>query len=200
MKKKGFIGLLFFALILANHVDAQVKFGVKAGLNLSSISMSELDNWDRIADSRTGFQVGPIMEITVPLLGVGADIAVLYSQRGASIQGETFKSDFIEVPLNLKWKFGLPIAKVYVAAGPYIGFSIGDSVWKNLKTQMENDSFSAGLNIGAGVELLSHLQVGANYTYGLTNNYGGDLSIGDQLFKGNDGKVRGWSITAAYLF
>ncbi|MBS1319920.1 MAG: PorT family protein, partial [Parabacteroides sp.] len=51
----------------------------------------------------------------------------------------------------------------------------------------------AGLNFGAGVELISHLQVGINYGLGLTDNYSAekyDLNA----------KNRGWSVTAAILF
>ena len=37
--------------------------------------------------------------------------------------------------------------------------------------QVKAKNFSAGLNFGAGVELISHLQVGFNYGLGLTDNY-----------------------------
>ena len=53
--------------------------------------------------------------------------------------------------------------------------------------------FSAGLFFGAGVEVISHLQVGINYGLGLTDNYSAekyDLNA----------KNRGWSVTAAILF
>ena len=98
------------------------------------------------------------------------------------------------MPVNLKWKFGLPIIKAYVAAGPYVGFRVGgDKIWDVVGDQLEAKSFSAGLNFGAGVELVKHLQVGINYGLGLTDNYSAkkiDLK----------GKNRGWSITAAVLF
>lgn len=179
--------------------DAKVKFGVKGGLNISSVHL----NSDILkTDNVTGFQIGPMMEATVPLVGVGMDIAVLYSQKGTGVAltdgvSTDVKTDYIDVPLNLKWKFGLPIVKGYFAAGPYVGFRIGgDKVWDipgNVVGQVEAKSFGAGLNFGAGVELISHLQVGINYTLGLTDNY--SVKVLDL-----NAKNRGWGVTAAFLF
>ena len=59
--------------------------------------------------------------------------------------------------------------------------------------QQRAKSFNAGLNLGAGVELIKHLQVGFNYALGLTDDYSASkLEL--------NGKNRGWSITAAILF
>lgn len=112
----------------------------------------------------------------------------------------SMKTDYIDVPVNLKWKFGLPIVKAYLAAGPYIGFRVGgDKFWDipgSVADQVKAKNFSAGLNFGAGVELISHLQVGFNYGLGLTDNY----SIEKVNLSDGAGKNRGWSITAAILF
>ena len=141
----------------------------------------------------------------IPLVGVGIDAAVLYSQKGletTSVGGvkTSMKTDYIDVPVNLKWKFGLPIVKAYLAAGPYIGFRVGgDKFWDipgSVADQVKAKNFSAGLNFGAGVELISHLQVGFNYGLGLTDNY----SIEKVNLSDGAGKNRGWSITAAILF
>ena len=100
----------------------------------------------------------------------------------------------------MKWKFGLPIVKAYLAAGPYIGFRVGgDKFWDipgSVADQVKAKNFSAGFNFGAGVELISHLQVGFNYGLGLTDNY----SIEKVNLSDGAGKNRGWSITAAILF
>ena len=132
-------------------------------------------------------------------LGLGIDAAILYAQKGMETDEKSgvrtsMKTSYLDVPVNLKWKFGLPIVKAYLAAGPYIGFRVGgDKIWEVLGDQIESKTFSAGLNFGAGVELISLLQVGVNYGLGLTDNYNAkkmDLN----------GKNRGWSVTAAILF
>ena len=185
MNMKKIVGFLMVALLalMALPANAQLKFGIKGGVNISSVHF----NSDVLkADNVTGFQVGPMIETTLPLVGVGIDAAVLYSQKGletTSVGGvkTSMKTDYIDVPVNLKWKFGLPIVKAYLAAEfPF-------QVAKN---------FSAGLNFGAGVELISHLQVGFNYGLGLTDNY----SIEKVNLSDGAGKNRGWSITAAILF
>ena len=83
---------------------------------------------------------------------------------------------------------------MFAAAGPYVGFRLGGGkIWDVLSDQIESKSFSAGLNLGAGVELIQHLQISATYQLGLTDNYSvKQLKI--------DGKNRGWMISAAILF
>ena len=199
MKKVTGLVLIILMAFIAVPVKSQLKFGVKGGLNISSVHL----NSDILkADNVTGFQIGPMIETTIPLIGVGLDAAILYSQKGMDVKSETgtstnVKTDYIDVPVNLKWKFGLPIIKGYLAAGPYIGFRVGgDKFWEipgSVVGQVKAKDFSAGLNFGAGVELISHLQVGINYGLGLTDNYSAekyDLNA----------KNRGWSVTAAILF
>ena len=199
MKKVTGLVLIILMAFIAVPAKSQLKFGVKGGLNISSVHL----NSDILkADNVTGFQIGPMIETTIPLIGVGLDAAILYSQKGMDVKSETgtatnVKTDYIDVPVNLKWKFGLPIIKGYLAAGPYIGFRVGgDKFWEipgSVVGQVKAKNFSAGLNFGAGVELISHLQVGINYGLGLTDNYSAekyDLNA----------KNRGWSVTAAILF
>ena len=217
---KKIVGLILLAVMVLIAVPAksQIKFGIKGGLNISSVHF----NKDLVGkDNVTGFNIGPMVEVMAPIMGVGFDAAILYSQKGIGVKSEKdIKTDYIDVPVNLKWKFGLPIIKGYLAAGPYVGFRVGgDKLWDipgsvgdQLKAKSFNaglnlrkdeilsnpsllkaKSFNAGLNLGAGVELIKHLQVGFNYALGLTDDYSASkLEL--------NGKNRGWSITAAILF
>lgn len=197
MKKKiiAFLCAMAF-LAVAIPAQAQLRFGIKGGLNITSVHFdSDLLKSDNI----TGFHIGPMIEATMPLLGFGFDAALLYSQKGMESSSSgvktTMKTSYIDVPVNLKWKFGLPIVKAYLAAGPYASFRVGgDKIWNVLSDQLETKSFGAGLNFGAGVEVFNHLQVGFNYELGLTDNFSAkklDLS---------SNKNRGWTISAAILF
>ena len=81
MNMKKIVGLVMVALLalMALPANAQLKFGIKGGVNISSVHF----NSDVLkADNVTGFQVGPMIETTLPLVGVGIDAAVLYSQKG----------------------------------------------------------------------------------------------------------------------
>lgn len=197
MKKKiiAFLCAVAF-LAVAIPAQAQLRFGVKGGLNITSV---HFDSDLLKSDNVTGFHIGPMIEATMPLLGFGFDAALLYSQKGMESSSSgvktTMKTSYIDVPVNLKWKFGLPIVKAYLAAGPYASFRVGgDKIWNVLSDQLETKSFGAGLNFGAGVEIFNHLQVGFNYELGLTDNFSAeklDLS---------SNKNRGWTISAAILF
>jgi len=175
-----FIGLAA-AGWLAMPAQAQLRFGVKGGVNFASVRLNKA-----VADAEnvTGFHIGPTMEFLVPLVGIGLDASVLYSQKG-------LEQDYIEVPVNLKWKAGFALLKGYIAAGPYIEFHLGG---QDIKEQWTSKSFGAGLNFGAGVEVFTHLNIGFNYGLGLTNNFG-KPSIADVR-----GKSSTPAITAAYLF
>lgn len=199
MKKITGLVLIILMALVAVPAKSQLKFGVKGGLNISSVHL----NSDLVkADNVTGFQIGPMIETTIPLVGIGLDAAILYSQKGMDMKTDigtttNVKTDYLDIPVNLKWKFGLPIIKAYLSAGPYVGIRVGgDKFWDvpgNALGSLKAKNFSAGLNFGAGVELISHLQVGFNYGLGLTDNYSAekfDLSA----------KNRGWSVTAAILF
>lgn len=202
--RRMIVRLMFAALLLLGigQANAQVRLGVKGGLNIASVHFST----DVLqSDNVTGFQIGPMIEGSLPLVGLGFDAAILYAQKGLetkTVSGEktSLKNDYIDVPVNLKWKLGLPVMKVYLAAGPYVGFRVGgNKIWElpgSMVDQVKTKSFSAGLNFGAGVELISHLQVGLNYGLGLTNNY----SMESLSLTKSDGKNRGWSVTAAILF
>ncbi|MCC8145394.1 MAG: PorT family protein [Bacteroidales bacterium] len=192
--KKSFILILGVLLLSAATAQAQFKYGLKAGVNIASASFDS-DVFDK--SNMTGFQVGPIIEFTVPILGIGLDAAALYSQQGFKVKDldETYRTHTIDIPVNFKYKFSLVVMGAYLTAGPYASFNLSD----NLKNQYESKSFGAGLNFGLGIELLSRLQVGANYKLGLTDDYKEitPISASKEAFKG---KQRGWTISAAYFF
>ena len=191
--KKSLIFL--FALLFLGSItaQAQLKYGLKAGVNLSSASF---DASDLNPSNFTGFQVGPMIEFTVPIIGVGLDAAVLYSQQGFKLNDVTNRLNTLEVPLNLKYKFNLVLVGAYLTAGPYASFNLSD----NLSNQWQSKTFASGLNFGFGVELLSRLQVGANYKLGLTDDFSRLVADVPSGVRVATGKQRGWTISAAYFF
>lgn len=166
-------------LVSAQSAQAQVKFGVKVGLNVSSL---DYEGWDD-KDNDTGFFVGPMLDVTIPLIGIGVDGALMYSQRG----GGDYKQSGLEIPINLKYNIGLgSILGVYIAVGPDFFFN-----FKDVKVSgVEKEDCQVGLNLGAGVKLLKHFQVGVNYQWGLnsTFEYNGDY------------KTNTWQVALAYFF
>ena len=195
MKKLSAFILVVLVSFISVSVQAQIRFGLKGGVNISSVHFNQkLLSHDNV----TGFNVGPMMAIMAPYTGLGVDFALLYSQKGMGLRREKdIKNDYLELPVNLKWKFGLPILKIYTNVGPYVNFRIGgDKFWSipgNTLDQLKSKNFGAGMNFGAGVEVIKHVQVGLNYTLGLTDDYTAsklDLKA----------KNRCWTFQAAILF
>lgn len=192
--------MMVFALLLVTvPATAQFKLGVKGGLNISKASVSK----DILSsNNRTGFFIGPMAEFTLPLIGLGIDAAALYNESGVSIDKDgvdvnsTLKT--IEIPVNLKWTFGLgSTAGIFIAAGPQFGFNVGDRIIQDLYEFKKNNTT---FNVGAGVKLLRHLQVGVNYNFGLSRAASIIDNEGLNEFLGEKIRNNTWQISLAYMF
>lgn len=198
---------MIVTMTAANNASAQIKFGLKGGVNVTDMSLSS-SVFD--ASNRTGFFVGPTIKVQLPLVGLGIDASALYDQREAKIKvgntttKETLRSQAINVPINLRYGWGLSsMANIFLFAGPQFGFNVGDKDQKITESStwsVKNSNFS--LNFGAGVTLLSHLQLTANYNVvcGKTS----DATITEGLEQHTNKEVRSranaWQIALAYYF
>lgn len=197
MKKLLSTLMVIACLALAIPAQAQIKFGVKAGLNVSKLHLSE----NIVSkDNRAGFFVGPTAEFTLPLLGLGIDGSVLYNQFGVDSEEGTSTKKSIEIPINLRWTVGFSsLVGAYVAVGPQFGFNIGDRWFSSIDNICEFKKNTTSFNVGAGLKLLGHLQVGANYNFALKDN--GKIHDGDIEDLATIGfKQNTWQVSVAYLF
>ena len=194
MKKMISALLVAICLVMAMPAQAQLKFGVKGGLNLAK---ADFNKSDLKTDNFTGFFIGPMAELTIPIVGLGVDGALLFSQRGIKLDGQSEKENGLEIPVNLKYTIGLgSLLGIYVAAGPdfYFNFAKDKSLGQNLNLNRKNAQ--VGINLGAGVKLLKHLQVGFNYNVPL----GDSLTVEDATTALFSSKTKVWQVSAAYLF
>lgn len=192
---KKIFGVLMIAvccLAMAMPAQAQLlKFGVKGGLNLTKLK------FEGMKDNSTGFFIGPMAEVTIPIIGLGVDGALLYSQKGDKLDGIDTKQAGVDIPINLKYSIGLgSMLGVYIAAGPDFYFNFkGDEKFVDEQETLEKKKAQVGINVGAGVKLLQHLQVGFNY----------NIPFGDSFTWKNAGHAIGaknktWQVSAAYIF
>ena len=210
MKKVLSIVFLVAAMLFAANANAQIKFGLKGGLNVTSMSFSE-DVFD--ASNKTGFFVGPMVKVTVPIVGLSFDAAALYDQKEADVkyaaEGElgkvNVKQQSINIPVNVRYGFGLSsLANIFLFAGPQWGINVGDKNFKWNETSsysLKKSNFS--VNVGAGVTLLKHLQVSANYNIACGKS--ADASLSKALdAAANAGKDKShnnsWQIALGYWF
>jgi opacity protein-like surface antigen len=207
MKKYFTLALLAVASFFATPSQAQIQFGLKGGLNVTNMSLSE----DVVSSSnRAGFFIGPTVKFTLPIVGLGVDASALYDQREAKIKysedntnisEENIKQQAIVIPINLRYGFGLgDMASLYFFAGPQFGFNVGDksqSLYNNVaQWKLKDSNFS--VNVGAGVMLINHLQISANYNIACGKT--GDFTVLNTAKSLGNGKANAWQIALAYYF
>ena len=76
--KKIFSVFMIAICCLAVAMPAQaqlIKFGVKGGVNLTKVDWD--GGYDGNKDNATGFFIGPMAEVTIPVVGLGVDGALL---------------------------------------------------------------------------------------------------------------------------
>ncbi len=203
MKKSIFCVALVAAMFLAIPANAQFKFGPKVGMNISTLSLGGDLSKTFKSENITSFTGGLMAEFMVPVIGVGLDASVMYTRKGSTLKEVTTgasknqHTDYVEIPINLKYKFSLPVVgsvlAPFVYAGPSFGFKVGD----NFEDQYKDKSFETAINVGIGVELFNHLQIAGQYGWGLGKTMELDSNV---LNTALNGKSRAWTITAAYLF
>ena len=206
MKKILSLVFLVAAMMFATSANAQVKFGLKGGLNVTSMSFSE-DVFD--ASNKTGFFVGPMVKVTVPIVGLSFDAAALYDQKEADVKYKlgktTVRQKSINIPVNVRYGFGLSsLANAFLFAGPQWGINVGDKNFKWNETSsysLKKSNFS--VNVGAGVTLLSHLQISANYNIACGKSADASLVKAAEALT-NAGKCKShnnsWQIALGYWF
>lgn len=205
--KKTLVIIAIACIALAMPAQAQVKFGLKGGVNLNSLSTE--GNLEFLSlSNQTGFFVGPTVKFTVPLVGLSLDASALFDQRSAEIKGtnETVKSQTLQVPINLRYGVGLSsIANVFVFAGPQFGFNIGDKKmdFQTVQEWRLKESNISG-NVGIGATIIGHLQVTANYNFQVSKAAELDYKVPDSYHTAD--KVTGkmkfntWQLGLTYFF
>lgn len=175
---------------------------------MTSMSFSE-DVFD--ASNKTGFFVGPMVKVTVPIVGLSFDAAALYDQKEADVKYNiddefgkaNVKQQSINIPVNVRYGFGLSsLANVFLFAGPQWGFNVGGKNFDLEKVgnySLKKSNFS--VNVGAGVTLLNHLQVSANYNIACGKSADASFSKAfDAVTKADKSHNNSWQIALGYWF
>ncbi len=202
MKKFGLTLVIaaIFAVIPSFNAAAQFHWGPKVGVAINSLHFSA-DDLD--SDNRAGFTGGLMCEFTAPVLGIGFDASVMYVRRDLKAEKADGSDlvrhrDYIEIPVNFKYKIGIPaIGKIltpFVTTGPSVSFLTSR---KSINAALKNKEVDAAWNFGFGVQLFNKVQVAASYGLGLSKSITEKAGF-EQV--DIDGKTRCWTVTAAYIF
>ncbi|MBQ6037866.1 MAG: porin family protein [Bacteroidaceae bacterium] len=186
------------ALLIAIPAHSQIiKFGIKGGLNLTELET----NINGLKNNSMGYFVGPMVEITAPGVGLGVDGAIMYAQRGK----DEMKMEGVEVPLNLKFTFGAgSTMSIFLAAGPdfflnlkEIDLGAIDATIDGYKSK--DKRAQVGLNLGGGIKLANHLQIGLNYQMPLGDSFTFKKVV-DAVKDKEGAQFNTWQLSLAYIF
>ncbi|MDQ6610446.1 MAG: PorT family protein, partial [Bacteroidota bacterium] len=147
------------------------NFGLKGGLNLSSIDNNTTANFS----SRLGYHLGGLVHIPVSSQ-IAVQPEVVYSSQGAKYTvsngaEHTLQLNYINIPVMLQAKVGNGF---YAEAGPQIGLLTGvadklNNVETGFFSSQDFKKSDVAIGFGLGYQGLSGLGVDARYNLGLTN-------------------------------
>ena len=178
-------------------------WGVEAGMNFNSLSF---DKEMFESGNRAGFFVGPKVKVKVPLVGLGLDGALIYSMNSAQIQNEDIVKSknlsYLEIPLNVRYDFSLlKVLSIYLATGPQYNYCMSsDATIADFYGPIDGGISRStwGWNVGGGVEIMKHLQLGVTYTIPISNS--GNLELGDITNVFTNYKQKTVKVRLAYFF
>jgi len=207
MKRKFFTWLTVLAFITV-VLQAQVGFGLLAGVNFQNINGKDA-NGNKLENGLTvGFHAGPVIDLPVAdefLLQTG----LLFSIKGAVDKEVTpehkVNISYIELPVNLLYKPLLGSGHLLLGFGPYVAYGImgkyGETKIEFAKeANAENNIFKpldAGANLLAGYEFDFKLSFQLNAQLGLLEINPENLSNPEDQ---TSEKNTGFGISLGYRF
>ena len=165
--------LVILAAGSAAVASAQIQFGVKAGVNLASLSLSN-DNSGASLSNKTDFNAGALLSI--PLVSsFHLQPEAMYSSQGASAtqSGTTVKLNnaYLNVPVLLKYQH---VTGLFAETGPQVGFllsakaTMSGQPTTDTKSNTQSTDFSWAFGVGYKIPIIN-LGIDARYNLGLTN-------------------------------
>jgi hypothetical protein len=165
--------ILMIAIAAFSGLNAQVQLGVKAGLNISSLSLSNvLGNGDS-KSSLTSFNGG--LFVSLPIAeSLSVQPEINYSAQGTNLDLEGDKGslnyDYLNVPVLVKYSHE---SGLFAETGPQAGFLLSakqkiDGSSYDAKNNVQSFDFSWALGIGYKLKELG-LGIDVRYNLGLTN-------------------------------
>lgn len=183
--KKVFLPvLLLTGVSLASY--SQTSFGLRAGVNFQNLNGKD-DAGDKLENKlKVGFNAGVTADIPVASPDYFVQTGLLFSTKGAKLQGFTqdvkANISYLEVPITFLYKPLLGTGHLLVGVGPYVGFAVGGK-FDDEKIDFGDDlkRFDAGGNILFGYEFTQKVSAQLNAQLGLVNilpdNGNGDATL-----------------------
>ena len=173
---------LLTTLTLSLEAEAQ-GLGISAGANFNQLSDIETSSGEATFDNASGWHLH--LWFDLPVGPVAVRPGLRYTNVGelfedASISSVNASVDdvvtMLEVPIDVRFRLGLPMITPYVMAGPVLRFPAGGDD----DSRLESFSLAGGAGIGVelglgGIRLYPELK----YTFGITRFTQDTYEIGD---------------------
>ena len=188
--------------------EAKVRFGVTGGFQLTDMTFSQ-DALDKT--NRMGWFVGPTVKFTLPVVGMGVDVAALYDQRDLKVDDTVFKQKSVVVQGSARYGVGLgELLGIFLKVGPQFSFNVGDDFVHWLTTKEEYKQWSLqetmlSVNMGVGVTFAKHFEADVRYNVPISKTSDFTWSeLGDELWDQTwhhaKSRTNAWSVSVTYFF
>lgn len=199
--------IFFIACLAVLSASAEFRVGPAIGVNGSSLYWKQ----DLVTTRyRVGGSAGVLGELMIPGIGFGIDIGLRYQLNGAKVNfgerpiwggapdymgNEDVWFHTIQIPLNLRFKYtrleGLErIVAPFIYAGPVFTFNVAT----NDIPVIQKPAGTVDIQIGAGAELIEHLQISGGYYWGVS------YQVKTIKLDNFSARPQGWFVSAAWLF
>jgi opacity protein-like surface antigen len=193
MKKIILAAIAVMAFGLTNA--QQTRFGIKGGLNLSTVVGGDVDNTKTLV----GFHVGGFAEIHV-VEKFFIQPELLFSAQGTKFDGDfgndgDVKLNYLNIPVLAKYY--IVDKKFSVEAGPQLGVLLSAKAeGTDIKDLTRSVDF--GFNLGAGYSFTDNLSVNLRYTIGLSPLSDKDIDSENEYY--DSAKNSNLALSLAYKF
>ena len=168
--------LVLIAAGSAMFASAQIQFGVKAGYNLTNLTISPSQPG---FSSKSDFSAGVLASIPL-LASCSLQPEIMYSGQGASFSDSSatgkLNYSYLNVPVLFKYQHS---SGLFLETGPQVGFLLSakaTSDGQSADTKSSTQSVDFAWAFGLGFKLPLGLGIDARYNLGLTNLSKGDIS------------------------
>lgn len=197
MNKNILLAIMLIAVALP--AAAQLRLGIRGGITIGEMRFDR-DIID--SDNRVGYTGGLLLDLGIPVVGIGVEASVMYSHRNSryrlSNDYQVFKRHYIDIPVYARYRLSLPKIERFFAPYIYTGPSFSVLFKENAPDNYANSKTVLSWDVGAGADLFNHLRLSATYGLGISKA----LEYIDREYTGEriHGKDKHWTINAAWLF
>lgn len=149
---------------LAKAQSPDTHFGLKAGLNISSLDVKDGVDFD----SKAGFHIGGLAHVHLsPHFAVQPEI--VYSEQGGKDGDDKWKINYLNVPVLFQYMAG---GGFRLQTGPQLGFAVSSKiksgdVERNIKDDV--NTVDVSWSLGASYLFPEAIGIDARYNIGITN-------------------------------